>query len=73
MLEEVSQSALAGLLQYGTYTLGNIEIGQTCFLSIMTDIVGHAILQFALTDGRVLWQALGHCRYRQQRQSEKRI
>ena len=72
MLEEVSQTALTGLLLYRSHTLGNIEIGQTCLLSVVADIVGHAILELTLADGGVLWQALGHCRYRQQRQSQKR-
>ena len=55
VLEEVSQTTLAGLLQNRTHTLGNIEIGQTSLLSIVADIIGHAILKLTLADGGILW------------------
>ena len=64
MLQEVSQSALAGLFKDGTNTLGDIEISQSWFLGIMTDVVRHTILQFSCTNGFVLRQRLSHQAHR---------
>ena len=58
VLQEMSQATLAWLLENRAHTLCDIEIGQPGFLGIMTDIVGHAVLQYTLAYGWVLWQRL---------------
>ena len=56
VLQEVSQSALPWLLLDGAHALGNIEIGQSGFLGIVTDVVGQSVLQLARAHLRILWQ-----------------
>ena len=60
VLQKMGQSTLAGLLQDTTHALGYIEVRQTSFLRMMTNVIGHAVLQLALTDGWILWQRLCH-------------
>ena len=68
MLQEVRQSALAGLLENAAHALGNVEVGQSRLLGVVTDVIGKSVLQFTLADGGVLRQSLGRCRERQQRE-----
>ena len=56
VLQEMRQSALARLLKDGSHALGDVEIGEACFLGIVTDVVGHAVLEFARAHVRVLRQ-----------------
>ena len=58
VFQEVSQSALAGFLLDRAYTLGNIEVGHLRVLAIMTQIVGHAVLQLTHAYRGILTQRL---------------
>ena len=58
MLQEVSQATLARFLQDGAHTLGYIEVGKSCLLGIMTNVVSESVLQLALTDGCILLHSL---------------
>ena len=70
VLQEMSQSALTGFLLNRAHPLGNVEISQSRFLGIMTDIVRHSVLQCSLPEGSILRQRLGvnteTCRHQQQ-------
>ena len=39
MFQEVSQATLARFFQDGAYTLGNIEVGESRLLVVMTDVI----------------------------------
>ena len=72
VLQKMGQSALTGFFQNAAHTLGNVEVGQSCLLGIVANVVGHTILELPLANGRILWYSLGCCRSRQQHQTYDR-
>ena len=58
VFQEVSQSALAGFLLDRAYTLGNIEVGHLRVFIVMTQIVGHTVLQLTHAYRGILTQRL---------------
>ena len=65
VLQEMSQTTLAGLFKDGTDTLCDIEVGQTSLFGIVADVVGHSVLERALSHIRVLGQLCCHPRGQQ--------
>ena len=61
MLKEVSQSALLGLLEYGAYTLCNVEVGLPRSLVVVAYIVGKPVGELTFAYATVERQRL--CRY----------
>jgi len=53
VLQEVGQTALPGLLEYGTYALGDVEVGKALLLGIVAQVVGQAVVEVPDTVGRV--------------------
>ena len=53
VLQEVGQTALAGLLKNGTYALGDVEVGKALLLGIVAQVVGQAVVEVPDTVGRV--------------------
>ena len=64
MLQEVSQATLARFFQDRAYTLGDIEVGESRLLVVMTDVISESVLQLTLSDRRILHHVLGRERYR---------
>ena len=58
VLQEVGQSALAGLFLNAAYTLGDVEISQSRLLGVVADVVRQPVLQLTRAHGGVLWQCL---------------
>ena len=58
VLQEVGQSALAWFFLNRAHTLGNIEVSHLRVLAVMTQIVGHAVLQLSLAYCAILTQRL---------------
>ena len=51
----MGEASLAGLLENTAHALCNVEVGKSCFAGIVSDVVGHAVLETALADRGVLW------------------
>ncbi len=55
VLEEVSQSALTRLLEYGAHLLRDVEFHTVLGLVVVADVVGEAIVEMADAHGGVDW------------------
>ena len=67
VLQEVSQSSLARFFENRTDTLCDIEVSQMGFLSVVANVVGHAVFQRPFSYGWVLRQLCEahHCHHHQ--------
>ena len=50
VFQEVGKTALVVLFLYGTYFLGNIEIGSVSRKTVFTDVIGQSVVQLSDTD-----------------------
>ena len=50
VFQEVGKTALVVLFLYGTYFLGNIEIGSVSRKTVFTDVIGQSVVQLADTN-----------------------
>ena len=62
VLQKMSQTTLAGFLEYAAHPLGDIEIGQSGLLGVVAYVVGESVLQLTRAHGIVLLHRL--CRQR---------
>ena len=66
VLQEVSQTTLARLLEDAAHTLGDVEVGQASLLGIVADVVSKSVLQLAGTNRSILLHGLSRQRSRKQ-------
>ena len=71
MLEEMGQAVLVRRLLDGAHIGGQIEFGPSCGLVVVTDVVGHAVFEFAYLCGRIIRQYRHLLGYAGRCQSEK--
>ena len=68
VLQEVGESALAGLFKNRPYPLCDVEVGQSSLFGIVTDVIGEPVFQGSFPHCRVLRQCLlcmaGNDRYK---------
>ena len=70
MLKEVSQTTLVRVLKDTPHTLCNVEIGNPFLLVIMSNIVGHTVLQTSYSEAVVGGDVLCQCSCDQQKEYE---
>ena len=48
---------------------GKIKLSAVCRLAVLHDVICHAVFQFSLSYGRIIWQLLVHLRIRRKCES----
>ena len=69
VLKEMRKSVLVRSFLDGTDIGSKIKLSAVCRLAVLHDVIGHAVLQFSLSDGRIIWQLLVHLRIRRKCES----